>query len=279
MERLQAWRSSASAFAAAALVATAVFALTAAPAGAQDAEPQLKSEPYYGIVFDFVPVGTTSDVRYATLSNPGTVPNQIKSVALAGRDHRDFSIADDQCVGRTLEPGARCVIGVQFRPLSGEDTRVAELRIEDSTVCQHWVRIAGSAGQTQAEPRARAAACQRSTTTVVNSSNSSSPPPLQAAPSDVVAFPKTCSSRRVIRIRVFAPRGTTLRAVSITLNGTPVSVRKVRGRFRATIDLRGRPRGSNTVRLRLTATNGKRYFGKRVYRTCGVAKGVGTPRY
>lgn len=260
------------------LVAAAALALPAA-AAAQEAEPQLAADPWDGLVWDFVPVGDTGEVKYATLSNPGTVDNAIERVEIVGRNPADFQLASDECTAKVLPPGGSCRVGVRFVPRSSTGTRVAHLYVTDSSACPLWLDLAGSATEASRSPHARAAGCNPPRTTNVTVTNVDNQQPLQPAPKEIVAFPRRCSSRRVIRIRVFAPRGTTLRSVRATLNGKPIEVRKVKGRFRATIDLRGRPRGVNTVRLHLLATNGRRYFGKRVYRTCGTRKGVGTPRY
>ena len=278
MERLPAWRSPAPVLA---VVAAAIVLAPTATAQTPD-PPRLESSPYYGLVWDFVPSGTESDVQYATLSNPSPTPNTVQKVELAGRDPGDCTIAADECTGQSLAAGATCRVGVRFTP-KHVGTRVAELKVSDSTPCPRWIRLAGSSTTPKAMPRARAAACSTSTTTtnVTNVTNvvANSESSLQPAPRDVVAFPSTCTSRRVIRIRVFAPRGTRLKSVRAMLGNKPVKVRKVDGRFRATIDLRGRRQGVSVVRLWLRTTDGRKFFGKRVYRTCGKNGAVGTPRY
>ena len=88
----------------------------------------------------------------------------------------------------------------------------------------------------------------------------------------IVSFPRTCTRGRAIRIRVIAPPQTRLRSVRTTLDRRPVRVRKVQGLRRATLDLRGRSRSRNLVRLRLLTTDGKVYFRKRTYRACGTKR-------
>jgi hypothetical protein len=83
-----------------------------------------------------------------------------------------------------------------------------------------------------------------------------------------VTFPRRCTSRRMIRIRVSA-RETHLRLLRATINNKPVRVRSIDGLSRARIDLRGRPRARNVVRLKLLTSDGRRYSGKHSYSRCG----------
>ena len=83
----------------------------------------------------------------------------------------------------------------------------------------------------------------------------------------IVSLPsaRACVSRRTIRIKVQAPRGVNVKSVTAKVNG------RTRGSAkgaRATITLRGLPRG--TVRVQVTATlaNGRKITFKRTYRTC-----------
>jgi hypothetical protein len=79
---------------------------------------------------------------------------------------------------------------------------------------------------------------------------------------------RRCMSRRRFRIRVRAPRGTTLVSAVVRVN------KRVRGRVdgryaRATVDLRGLPKGRFVVRIELRASDGRAYRATRSYRTCG----------
>ena len=79
---------------------------------------------------------------------------------------------------------------------------------------------------------------------------------------------KRCVSRRRFPIRLREPRGIHIRKARVTLNGKPARVRKSGGRFRATIDLRGLTKGSFTIAIRITTTDGRTVNGKRRYHTC-----------
>jgi hypothetical protein len=75
---------------------------------------------------------------------------------------------------------------------------------------------------------------------------------------------RSCVSRRSFRIRVRAPRGQKLRSARVYLNGRRVKVRS----GRATINLRGLPRGTARVKIVAVTRKGKRYVAARAYRTC-----------
>jgi hypothetical protein len=55
--------------------------------------------------------------------------------------------------------------------------------------------------------------------------------------------------------------------VTVFVNGKRVAVVK-KGRFTATADLRGLPKGRYTVKIVVTTTTGRRLMGIRAYHTC-----------
>jgi plastocyanin len=79
---------------------------------------------------------------------------------------------------------------------------------------------------------------------------------------------KGCISQRKFKIRIRQPRGSSLRAASVTMNGRPVSVRKEDGRLTAQIDLRGFSTGTYDVRIKARTKGGRTLTGVRRYRTC-----------
>lgn len=93
--------------------------------------------------------------------------------------------------------------------------------------------------------------------------------PLSEQPSSnqPVATPRadegTCVSRRRFRIRL--PRGA--RSARVVVGGRPVKVARGR-RLTAPVDLRGRPGGRVTVRIRMTLRSGRTVTRVRDYRTC-----------
>ena len=82
---------------------------------------------------------------------------------------------------------------------------------------------------------------------------------------------KPCVSRRRFSIRVRAPKGTRLKAVSVYVNGKRRAVRRGRA-LRAPVSLRGLPRGTVRVTIVATTTKGRRLTVKRRYRTCAAAR-------
>jgi hypothetical protein len=86
----------------------------------------------------------------------------------------------------------------------------------------------------------------------------------------VVSTPSTkrCFSRRIFQIHLTEPRYDPLEEVVVKLSGHRVAVRRRKGRFVATIDLRGLPRGAFTVVIRTTTVLGHHLSGRRTYHTC-----------
>ena len=71
--------------------------------------------------------GTESAARTITVSNAGQAPLVIGKVSLAGQDPNGFRLGPrNTCSGRTVQPGARCIIDVRFRPksLGSQDAQV-----------------------------------------------------------------------------------------------------------------------------------------------------------
>ncbi|PTL58636.1 S8 family serine peptidase [Paraconexibacter algicola] len=82
---------------------------------------------------------------------------------------------------------------------------------------------------------------------------------------------KRCLSRRTVRVTLKAPKGTTLRSVVVTVNGT--RRRTVTGTgLRRAISLAGLPKGRVVVKVLATTTTGARLTASRTYRTCTPKK-------
>jgi DNA-binding beta-propeller fold protein YncE len=80
-----------------------------------------------------------------------------------------------------------------------------------------------------------------------------------------------CVSRRNFRIRVRVPLGTTVRSARVTVAGKRVRV-SYADRITAPVDLRGLPRGTVKVQIRLVTTRGTVLTGTRTYRTCAAPR-------
>ena len=81
---------------------------------------------------------------------------------------------------------------------------------------------------------------------------------------------RACVSRRRLTIGITRPRGMKVRKVTVTVDGRRARVRRGK-RIRATVDLRGRTRGTAVVRIRIHGTRrGKRALVRetRAFRTC-----------
>ncbi len=78
---------------------------------------------------------------------------------------------------------------------------------------------------------------------------------------------KTCASRRAFSIRIRKVPGVTFVKATVKVNGKQVKAIK-RARISAPVDLKGLPKGSFTVSITATASDGRTVTGKRVYKTC-----------
>jgi hypothetical protein len=78
---------------------------------------------------------------------------------------------------------------------------------------------------------------------------------------------KVCVSRRDFPIHVQQIKGLTYSRVSVYVNGKRVAVVK-KGRFTATVDLRGLPKGRYVVKIAVLTTSGRLLTGARAYHTC-----------
>jgi Big-like domain-containing protein len=113
----------------------------------------------------------------------------------------------------------------------------------------------------------------------------SQPPPVATPPvplpkfAKVVTLPsaKRCASRRKFKIRIREQPGVEIARAEVFINGKKVKV--VRSdRLRATVDLRGLPKGTITVRIRIVTSDGRQISGKRRYHTCATRKRKGRIR-
>jgi len=76
--------------------------------------------------------GTTSPPLTLTLSNQGTAPLAVSSVAITGTNASEFSLTGNSCpTGNALPPGADCAVSVTMTPLA-QGLRTATLAFTDS---------------------------------------------------------------------------------------------------------------------------------------------------
>jgi hypothetical protein len=79
---------------------------------------------------------------------------------------------------------------------------------------------------------------------------------------------RRCYSRRVFRIHLRDPKYDPLKEVVVTIRGRKVAVVRRKKAFAATINLKGLPPGSFTLRIRATTILGHHLTGSRTYHTC-----------
>ncbi len=89
----------------------------------------------------------------------------------------------------------------------------------------------------------------------------------QAAPAPS-AGKRRCASRRRFRIRIREPRHGRIAHVRATLRGKRLKIRRRGGRRVAVVDLRGRPRRTFRVRIKVRTAAGRTYDDSRTYHPC-----------
>src|SRR5207248_2482270 len=90
-------------------------------------------------------VGTTSAAQSVTLTNSGTAPLTIGSVAIAGTNSGDYAQTNDCPTGpATLAASATCTITVSFTPLAA-GSRNANISVSDDAAgSPHSVGLSGT---------------------------------------------------------------------------------------------------------------------------------------
>jgi hypothetical protein len=95
----------------------------------------------------------------------------------------------------------------------------------------------------------------------------------EASPAAVAKAFGMPAARRCVRpprlkISLKIPAGVKVKTASLKVRGKTIKLRRVRGRLKATVPLRGVSAGRLTVVLKVTTVSGKVLRGKRVYRMC-----------
>ncbi len=87
-------------------------------------------------VFTEQPVGAFGQVQKVTVTNTGTQPMRIYSARVEGTGSPRstvFQIDRDKCSGRTVAPGASCLVSVRFAPKQPNVTSTASLVFQTNT--------------------------------------------------------------------------------------------------------------------------------------------------
>ncbi|MGA2455478.1 MAG: hypothetical protein ABSG93_18375 [Solirubrobacteraceae bacterium] len=98
--------------------------------------------------------------------------------------------------------------------------------------------------------------------------------------SEAVSLPssKQCVSRRVFQIHLKDPKYDPIKEVVVTLGKRKLVVKRHGNVFATTIDLKGLPRGTFTVRLDVTTVLGHHLSSRRTYHTCATKPKSGKPK-
>jgi hypothetical protein len=86
---------------------------------------------------------------------------------------------------------------------------------------------------------------------------------------------RRCLRTRKLKISLKIPAGVKVKKASLVVRGKTIKLRRVRGRLKATIDLRGLPNGRLPVVLKVTTASGEILRGKLVYRKCAPKRTSG----
>jgi hypothetical protein len=256
-------------------------ALAAAAGGGEALSPSK-----YDVIFDDVPVGSTSAPQEVTVTNGEHGPVKVGQSSITGPHGQDFLLSTDTCSGKRLDDGDQCKLAFRFRP-TARGTRVAHLKLpHDGNGCTLWITLAGSGPQQAA---ARMASCEEddssstppsstspSSTTTTASGDSSQAASTTVANSAIglpaASSARACTSRRAFNIRINPPRGIRFTKVSVRLNKKIISVKRGK-RLTASVSLKGLPRGRFTLRVVATSASGRTFSRTRHYVTCVQNKG------
>ena len=97
---------------------------------------------------------------------------------------------------------------------------------------------------------------------------------------DAVSLPANdkCLSRRVFRIHLKDPKYDPIKELVITLKGRRLAAKRHGNAFVTKIDLKGLPRGTFTINIRVTTVLGHHLVGSRTYHTCTAKRKSGKPK-
>ncbi|HEY0276911.1 MAG TPA: phosphodiester glycosidase family protein [Solirubrobacterales bacterium] len=87
-------------------------------------------------VFPVTPVGFVSEAEEVTVTNTGDQPLEISGVSIHAEEaasRGEFLLAEDECSGGTVEPGATCTVVVRYAPSRAEVTSNAALVFKTNT--------------------------------------------------------------------------------------------------------------------------------------------------
>jgi hypothetical protein len=164
--------------------------------------------------------------------------------------------------------GSGCMLNPQLGPTAW--------RVLSSSTGAHFLRACFSSPGTTQPVISPGGAASGVTYGCVDSALVSPPPSTsgEAGFKSAITLPSSrrCYSRRVFVIHVRDPRNDPIRDVLVRLGSHSLRVRRHGEHFVSTIDLRGRSKGTFTVRIYVTTVLGHRLTGSRTYHTCARAR-------
>lgn len=256
-----------------ALAGVAAGVVTSAADG-QAGTPNLQPTPR-DVVWDNVAPGGAA-VKTVTVANRGNATGKVTRLALT---NSDFRVVADRCTNVELAPSATCGIDVEFRP-TVTGTRVAHLRIDDTSACPEWVTLAGGGSKPVV---ARAASCQEVIRTVTDTKTV--PGPTVTTPGATTTTPGSsttgssrstsgssnsssskCVSRRKLTVNVKKAAGVT--NVKATLAGKAMKVTKTSKGWKITVDMSNLKNGRYALRVTRERAGKKALTTVKRYSTC-----------
>ena len=78
-------------------------------------------------------VGTQSNGQYIYLTNTGSAPLTISTVAIAGTNPVDFHVSYSNCAGATVNPSTYCYATITFTP-TATGARTATVVVTDNAI-------------------------------------------------------------------------------------------------------------------------------------------------
>lgn len=223
------------------------------------------------VVWDNVAPGGAA-TKTVTMTNRGTAGGKVTRVRLTSAD---FRVVADRCTNVDLAPNATCGIDVEFRP-SVAGTRVAHMRIDDTSACPEWVTLAGGGSKPVV---ARAAACQPVVQTVTDTRTV--PGPTVTTPGGTTTTttrtPGTttgsssssrskCVSRRKLTVTV--KKRSDVTGVKATLAGKAMKVTKTSKGWRIAVDMSNLKNGRYALRITRERAGKKALTTVKRYSTC-----------
>lgn len=269
-----------------ALAAVAAHGASALTAGAAPGIPYVTTNS--PLVFDFVPVGSTSAPLSARITNSGRGSVTVTTIQLGGDYPTDFSIVANGCTGTRLSAGQSCSLSVVFHPIR-PGTRVADLIVSDTrSPCVNYITLAGS-GFTATVPNASTADCiapHRTTTTTSSATTSTTTSTSQTTSAGTsgsggssqsgsqntgLVTSAVCTTRRTITVHLQTTTGDSNVAASVYINGHLAASVHQRGLTEVSVSVRNTPPGKYAIEVVVTRASGKQVRSANPYVvTCGA---------